>query len=396
MTNYNMDWDDLGRNIQDIVDRAVNSRDYQRLNQTIRQAVGRAVDMGSEVVRRAWESQPASAGAEEQVTDKRDVSCLYGNTTNKTLKGILLSVGGGVLSCAVFIGGIADLILRWMFFVPEGGFFGLGAVLSVVGVCLLWQGIRNLKQVSRFKTYCRLLGDKTCCTLERLAGGVGKSVRFVRREIGQMIAQGLFLEGHLDKEETRLITSHDTYREFENNRLLLENRQKQAHQNRSVSEAATQPQTDAQRQVQQVLRRGQTFIAQIRKCNDDIPGEEISAKIDRMENIVRRIFQRAQSHPEIIPDLQKLMDYYLPMTVKLLTAYADMDAQPVQGETILASKREIEQTLDTLNLAFEKLLDSVFKDTALDVSSDISVLNTLLAQEGLTEDELTRMKKQNQ
>ena len=109
--------------------------------------------------------------------------------------------------------------------------------------------------------------------------------------------------------------------------------------------------------------------------------------------IVRRIFQRAEAHPEIIPDLKKLMDYYLPMTVKLLNAYADMDAQPVQGETITASKREIEATLDTLNLAFEKLLDSVFADTAMDVSSDISVLNTLLAQEGLTEDDFSKMKK---
>ena len=82
------------------------------------------------------------------------------------------------------------------------------------------------------------------------------------------------------------------------------------------------------------------------------------------------------------------MNYYLPMTVKLLNAYAEMDAQPVQGETILASKREIEGTLDTLNLAYEKLLDELFADTALDVSSDISVLNTLLAQEGLTGDGL--------
>ena len=95
-----------------------------------------------------------------------------------------------------------------------------------------------------------------------------------------------------------------------------------------------------------------------------------------------------------MPDLTKLMDYYLPMTVKLLNAYADMDAQPVRGETIDGSKREIEATLDTLNLAFEKLLDDLFRDTAMDVSSDISVLNTLLAQEGLTEDELTKMKKQ--
>ena len=85
-----------------------------------------------------------------------------------------------------------------------------------------------------------------------------------------------------------------------------------------------------------------------------------------------------------------MMEYYLPMTVKLLNAYAEMDAQTVQGENILASKREIEETLDTLNRAYEKLLDELFENMALDVSSDISVLNTLLAQEGLTEDGLKK------
>ena len=98
----------------------------------------------------------------------------------------------------------------------------------------------------------------------------------------------------------------------------------------------------------------------------------------------------------MVPELKKLMDYYLPMTVKLLNAYADMDAQSVQGENIQSSKREIEATLDTLNTAFEKLLDSIFKTTALDVSSDITVLQTLLAQEGLTEDDFSKLRKNNE
>ena len=204
----------------------------------------------------------------------------------------------------------------------------------------------------------------------------------------------------MDKEQTCLITSHETYRQFEQSRLLLEQRQEDQ---RKAQEAERKAQEEAAKaraakttdpRVQEVLDRGNAFIAQIRRCNDAIPGEEISGKISRMEDIVRRIFQRAEAHPEVVPDLKKLMDYYLPMTVKLLNAYADMDAQPVRGETIDGSKREIEATLDTLNLAFEKLLDDLFRDTAMDVSSDISVLNTLLAQEGLTEDELTKMKKQ--
>lgn len=369
MANFNLDWDDLGQSIQDIVDQAVNSKDYQKLNQTITQAVDRAMNMGGEALRRAMEG----TGRQEQDAPKQNLPALYGSTGGKMAAGILKIVFGGILSLVMFIITLVTV----------------GSPVSLVGLCgsvvLLCRGIDNVCMINRFKTYRKALGTKTHIAIEKLARSVGKNVKFVRRELRQMIRQGLFLEGHLDKEQTRLITSNETYRNFEHSRLQLEARQRQEAAKKATAAPASP--------IQDVLDRGNAFILEIRRCNDAIPGEEISAKIDRMETIVRKIFDRAQAHPEIVPDLKKMMDYYLPMTVKLLNAYADMDAQPIQGDTIQTSKREIEATLDTLNLAFEKLLDSVFRDTALDVSSDISVLNTLLAQEGLTEDDLTKMRK---
>ena len=71
--------------------------------------------------------------------------------------------------------------------------------------------------------------------------------------------------------------------------------------------------------------------------------------------------------------------------MKLLNAYEELDKQDMQGENIKTAKSEIENTLDTINVAFENLLDSFYKETAWDVSSDISVLKTMFAQEGLTE-----------
>ena len=97
--------------------------------------------------------------------------------------------------------------------------------------------------------------------------------------------------------------------------------------------------------------------------------------------LVDRIFDRVEENPQSVSDIRKLMEYYLPTTIKLLEAYEQLDRQPVDGENIQTAKREIEATLDTLNTAFEKLLDDLFQDTMWDVSSDISVLNTMLAQE---------------
>lgn len=396
MAKYNQEWEELGRNVQDIIDRAVNSQDYQKLNQTIRQAVDRAVDMGGEAVRRATVVKRSSSETyiyrdqKPPVVEKKNLPVLYGNTNGQTAKGIVKIVGGGLLSAVTGLLSIGALVLLAV----EGAVApAAAAVAGFAGsVGLICNGVGSLNRVGRFKAYRKALGDKTHCTLEKLARSVGKTEKFVRKEVQKMITAGLFREGHLDKEETMLITSDETYRNFEQNRLLLEERQKEEAALRARQAAQTAALSP---QVQEVLDRGDAYIAQIKKCNDDIPGAAISEKISRIELTVQHIFDRAEAHPEIIPDLKKMMDYYLPMTVKLLTAYADMDAQPVQGQTILSSKQEIEETLDTLNLAFEKLLDELFADTALDVSSDISVLNTLLAQEGLTEDEFTKMKKEN-
>lgn len=391
MAHYHQEWDDLGKNIQDLVDRAVNSHDYRRLSQAVQQTVERAVDMGSEAVRKV------TSGTGRPIPEPREekkLPVLYGSPKGKQVRGVLKVTGGSVLSLfslpPVLVSGIYSLVF---------GGAALPGMLSLVGLVgglwLLGAGIRDLGRVKRFKLYLKTLGQKTHCTLEKLAKSVGKSVGYVRREVRRMIGEGLFLQGHLDKEESSLITSDETYNYYEQSRLQLEHRQRQeAKEAQAAKERAQREKESVDPQLQEVLDRGNAFIAKIRACNDAIPGEEISGKISRMEEIVRRIFLRAKEHPEIVPDLKKLMDYYLPMTVKLLDAYADMDAQPIQGETILASKQEIEDTLDTLNQAFEKLLDDLYKETALDVSSDISVLNTLLAQEGLTEDELTKMKKE--
>ena len=399
MASNNQDWEVMGRNIQEIIDQAVNSQDYRKLNHTITRTVNHAIDVGGETVRRAVDnaaraadnaSRAAQVRQKPKIIDQpQTLPALYGSTDGKTAVGIVKIVGGSVLSCFGFLGFLSTVILAAVTGVSGvPAVFGLAAFCG--GVCLIVGGVQGLERVSRFKKECKTLGTNTHCALEKLARSVGKNVKFVRKELVKMINDGYFLEGHLDKEETCLITSHDTYRHYEQSRLALEARKKEeleAEKQAQRTAAATDP------RVREVVERGNAFIAEIRRCNDAIPGQEISGKISRMELIVRRIFERAQAHPEIVPDLKKLMDYYLPMTVKLLNAYAEMDAQPVQGETIRASKREIEDTLDTLNLAFEKLLDSIFEDTAMDVSSDISVLNTLLAQEGLTDDELSKLKK---
>ncbi|MCD8344448.1 MAG: 5-bromo-4-chloroindolyl phosphate hydrolysis family protein [Oscillospiraceae bacterium] len=396
MAKNGLNWDDLGNDIRDVIDKAIYSQDYTELNESVRNLVGNVVNMGTDFFRRATggnsdsyyddsdrgSSENGRNSAPRVVPLAKNLPALYGNPSKITSGGVMKIIGGIILAGGAVCLSALIAFVGWWFYMDFGLLTVLPALAGIViGLPLIVSGGKQVGFANRFKTYRQILGQKTQCAIEKLSQGVGKSVKKVRKDLQRMIDDGLFLEGHFDEEQKILITSDETYEDYQKSliRQAEEKAKNLAKERQSEKEAK-----DAK--VQEVLDKGNAFIAQIRACNDAIPGEEISEKISRMELIVRRIFERAETSPEIVPDLKKLMDYYLPMTVKLLNAYADMDKQPVQGENIQASKREIEETLDTLNQAFEKLLDELFSDTAMDVSSDISVLNILLAQEGLKDD----------
>ena len=125
-------------------------------------------------------------------------------------------------------------------------------------------------------------------------------------------------------------------------------------------------------------------ISELRRLNDAIPDEKISAQIDHLEEVTGNILDHVIEKPEKQPQISRFLDYFLPTTIKLLNAYDRMDSAGISGSNIDATKVKVEQMLDTLCSAFDKQLDALFGEEALDISTDITVMENLLAQEGLS------------
>ena len=134
----------------------------------------------------------------------------------------------------------------------------------------------------------------------------------------------------------------------------------------------------------------ENYVKQIEAANDAIPGEEISSKLYRLQNIVSQIINYVVKNPKKLPEINKFTNHYIPITLKLVKSYKELSDQPVQGENIKSAKNQIEKSIDIINTAFEKLLDDLFEEIALDISTDISVLETLFTQEGLTKNDFEK------
>ncbi len=140
--------------------------------------------------------------------------------------------------------------------------------------------------------------------------------------------------------------------------------------------------------LDQMLSDGRKAIAEMKRLDDAIEDEKISRDIRSLEAVSGKIFEQVRQNPEKLPQIRKFMDYYLPTALKLLNAYDRMDAAGVAGDNITGTKERVENIMGTIVTAFEKQLDSLFGEDALDISTDISVLETMLAREGLAGEKL--------
>ena len=149
-----------------------------------------------------------------------------------------------------------------------------------------------------------------------------------------------------------------------------------------------QPASTGNPELDKMIRDGALAVEEMKRLDENIEDEKISQAIRELERTSQAIFQQVREAPEKLPQIRKFMDYYLPTTLKLLNAYDRMSSVGVGGENIDGTKERVEAIMDTIVAAFDKQLDGLFGAEALDVSADITVLETMLAREGLAGDQM--------
>lgn len=155
-----------------------------------------------------------------------------------------------------------------------------------------------------------------------------------------------------------------------------------------AKEAQPKEESTGDPELDKMLRDGRLAIAEMKRLDENIADPGISADIVRLEQVSAKIFEEVGRSPEKLPQIRRFMDYYLPTTLKLLNAYDRMSGTGVSGENIDATLARVEGMMRTIVSAFEKQLDSLYGTEALDISTDITVLETMMAREGLTDQPL--------
>ena len=332
------------------------------------------------------------------------------------LAGLGFSMTNGILSTAT--------IVLESVFIP----------LTVVSGVLFGTGRAAGSRVRRLREYAGLWGEKGFIMLQDLKNGTGYAMKRIQKDIRFLLDNHLIPYARMDENKTCLMLTREAGEQYDAAvRSRIEREQREARQKAgdqavpgtagdgwnggaggqkpgpwtadgqvgqdgsaqtdgSGQNAAAQKRpeemTEEERKMYRLQQTGGSYLQELRERKARIQTPEVSEKLDRLELLLSRIFVCIREYPENISQADRLLEYYLPSVMKLVRVYEDMEKQPIQSVNIIKTRMEIAESLDTVNQALEAMYDDMFQDVAMDISSDIKVLETMLAKDGWGAQEL--------
>ena len=305
----------------------------------------------------AAQAQPKVQQTMQQVTK----TPVYTDKSAKTMKTIGAVLG--ILGCLALFSAVGENLSyavqysEWWFFLRQL-FYPVGMLASGAALLLGSGGLKRRQR--RYATYLRTAGQKPAVPLAHLARAADVSERRLEKDLDIMLEKGLWGENaYIDKGSGMLFRSQEAASAYF-----------------AAANAAKTPQ-----EAPAPAEGYDGVLRQIRDLNDRIADEALSAKIDRLEQVSGSIFKAIEDDEDKRAAAGKFLNYYLPTTLKLLENYAAFEEAGVSGENLSQAKAKIEKTMDSIVAGFEHQLDELYRSDAMDIDSDIRVMETMLRRD---------------
>ncbi|MEG2930685.1 MAG: 5-bromo-4-chloroindolyl phosphate hydrolysis family protein [Ruthenibacterium sp.] len=384
------DFDALGKQIEDDVKAAVNALGgiVQAALATAAGSVRQSMQTAQPTWKRATQSAKRSAKKAADKAKRRPE-----NYTKKA-NGEAGTAGGLALAAGIMAAVTLITII-------EGGPEGWTGALVLV-VIAAWLAVGSVtahfkaKRLRRTAMYMNLLGERTFITAQQLAAITGKGENVIRADLQKMLADGSLQGTYLSPDGTRLFAGEMAYHCYlgqQEDAARRAREQADAQKDADARKAAEKkekqseaPVEEAPKKPQGILAECDAFAAALQRHAVLIDDSAVTQQVDMLVKHTCRIRTWLAAHPGQEARVRRFTSYYLPTVIKLLNTYEELSPHAVTGSVAAQSRQDITEILSTINTAFQTLEDGLVQDTAMNVSAEISALQAVMAQDGLTQD----------
>ncbi len=346
------------------------------------------------VAERRRQEERAKRAAEKETRVKRPVP-LFKGIPGKILGPV--ETGLGISGLIVFGGlslvfGIPSLIGALMggtVSAAAAGILGVSLPFTALSGGLFGHGSFLKNRAERFTNYQKECQGKDYIMINDLVEKTGYQDKQIKKDVHFLLDRGIVPQMTMDERETCLLFTDEArkqYNDAEQARIKRELEELKKREEQKELERKKQEGSKAEREWIYFSEEMNAFFEDLKVKKGEIDNPKLLRDMDEVEVLLRQIYECIEEHPEMISGTGHLVSYYLPCMIKLLTTYEDLEEQPIQGDNILKTKQEIEDSFDTIISALTNMYDELFRNVSMDISSDIQVMNAMLAQDGWNDD----------
>lgn len=249
--------------------------------------------------------------------------------------------------------------------------FGLTLLAVFINVIVIIKYSRRNLFSKRFSKLYELLKHRRIILTDDLCYYSGIPEKSIITTLKKAIKLKLIPQGHFTKDGLALIVSDELFIDYIDNQLQFE----QYIRNELLERERVAERSD---EIEAVLNAGQEHIETIREYNRKIADKEMTRKLTDIENLVSNIFLELDMHPNQLNRLKTFLNYFLPTTEKLLEAYVQIDNNFIKSRRMASTKKEIEESLNAIIVAFGNLLDKFYEEERLDLTTDIETMEIMM------------------
>lgn len=287
------------------------------------------------------------------------------------------AVGSFLCALFVFIDDIAygffstDTIAAFLFLLISAVVFAAGTLISQ----------RNMILARDFFRIRREIGDNPILTTDDISTALNKPKGEVVKELNAMIKKDLFPQGRVVEGGELLLLDRPSYDAY-----------KAHYQGHSVYVEET-PRPIEKEEEREAIEDDRAkaltdYGDKLSEYKAATQSAELKARIERLEKLLASIDHAVEGDPRRVEELNKFTDYYAPTTMKLIHRYIQFESSSVITDSIRSTMSDILHSLDTVTAAYEKLLDTLYKDDLLELKAEMNVMQTVMKQDGLFDQDL--------
>ena len=330
-------------------------------------------------------------GKLETRVEKEEVKKIFSGIPGKLLGPLETALG--ISGLVVFGGltlmfGIPSLITALTGGVVSGiaaGMLGMSIPFTAAAGALFGHGTFLRNRAKRLTDYEKEFRGKDYIMVDDLVAKTGYSEKQIVKDIHYIEASRIAPKLTMDEKETCLLFTDEArkqYNDAEEARIKRELEELRKKEEQEYLEMKKKLASKEERELIHFNEEMKAFLDDLQIKKTEIDAPDLRQYMEEIEVLLKQITECIEDHPEMISGTGHLISYYLPCMSKLLATYEDLEEQPIQGDNILKTKKEIEDSFLTIRSALTNMYDELFRNVSMDISSDIQVMNAMLAQDG--------------